>query len=31
MKITLPKGESISLPADLADSWTYLLFYRGGW
>jgi peroxiredoxin len=31
MEIQLPRGESISLPDDVSDSWAYVLFYRGGW
>jgi peroxiredoxin len=31
LKISLPRGESISLPDDWTDSWVYAFFYRGGW
>jgi hypothetical protein len=31
LKISLLRGESISISEDWSDSWVYVLFYRGGW
>ena len=29
--LLLTSGGTIALPADVRDSWAYILFYRGGW
>ena len=31
IEISLPRGEKLSLPGDIDDSWAYVMFYRGGW
>ena len=29
--LSLVGGDELSIPSDMAGSWVYLLFYRGGW
>lgn len=29
--LSLVGGDEIAIPSDMAGSWAYLLFYRGGW
>jgi hypothetical protein len=31
LEISLPRGNSLSIPGDFDDSWAYVMFYRGGW
>ena len=31
ISLSLVGGDDISIPSDMAGSWTYVLFYRGGW
>lgn len=31
IEIALPRGEKLSLPRDIDDSWAYVMLYRGGW
>ena len=30
-KLSLVGGGEIAIPSEVAGSWVYLLFYRGGW
>jgi hypothetical protein len=31
IRLSLVGGSDVSLPEDLAGSWAYIVFYRGGW
>jgi len=31
LEISLPRGKTVSIAKDYADSWVYVMFYRGGW
>lgn len=31
IELSLAGGGTIPLPAEVQDSWAYVLFYRGGW